>query len=174
MRWVLLLRGINVGTAKRMPMAELRAMLERLGFEDVKTLLNSGNAVFSAPSPSASRLTASIGQAVVSTFGFSSKCFVLSGRDLETIARENALADRTDNDSRLVVAFLPDGLSAKVAALVGRRWGDEALAVGSRAAYLWCPGGIAVSPLVETVGRALGTDVTMRNWATVKKIRNVL
>ncbi|SRR5690606_2965472 len=171
MTWILLLRGINVGKAKRMPMAELRRMLEQLGYRDVATLLNSGNVVFKAASAKADALGTRIERAIEKTFGFSSRCFVLSARDLSTMIAENPLVERADNPSRLVVAFLPDrALGARLRPLLDQTWGEEALAVGSRAAYLWCPHGIAVSPLVEAVGRALGTEVTMRNWATVEKL----
>jgi uncharacterized protein (DUF1697 family) len=175
MTWILLLRGINVGRAKRMPMAELRRMLEDLGFRDVSTLLNSGNAVFTASrAATADALTKRIERAVEKTFGFTARCFVLSARDLSTVMAENRLVDRADNPSRLVVAFLPDAaLGARLRPLLDQAWGEEALAVGTRAAYLWCPHSIAVSPLIEAVGRALGTEVTMRNWATVEKIARV-
>lgn len=172
-RWILLLRGINVGRAKRMAMADLRRMLESLGFGSVRTLLNSGNVVFSAPAGAKpSQLVATIEPAILETFGFTSKCFVLSAAALDTIVRENTLADRAENPSRLVVVFLSEaGVGRRLAPLAGDAWGDEALAVGSLAAYLLCPGGIATSPLVEAVGRALRTEVTMRNWATVLKLQ---
>jgi uncharacterized protein (DUF1697 family) len=54
--------------------------------------------------------------------------------------------------------------------LAARKWGREMLATGPRAAYMWCPDGMIESPLVQAVGRAMGEDLTVRNWATVTKL----
>ncbi len=54
--------------------------------------------------------------------------------------------------------------------LLKESFGDERLAVGADAAYLWLPQGVIVSRLAKAVDRALGDSVTMRNWATVLKL----
>lgn len=172
-RHVLLLRGVNVGGNKRVPMADLRGMLERMGHTNVRTLLNSGNAVFDAQETTTpARLTSAIEAAIESTFGFASRSFVLTAASLDIVIRENALADRADNPSRLLVTFLASPADVTtLAPLEAREWGRDALAVGSRAAYLWCPDGMLESPLPEAVGRVVKHDVTTRNWATVLKLQ---
>ncbi len=172
-RKVLLLRGVNVGGHKRVPMADLRRMLERIGHTNVRTLLNSGNAVFDArPSSSPAQLASAIETAIEATFGFTSRSFVLTAASLDVVVRENPLVDRVDNASRLLVSFLASPADRKqLAPLAAREWGTDAFAVGSRAAYLWCPAGMLESPLPEAVGRAVGNEVTTRNWATVLKLQ---
>lgn len=174
-RHVLLLRGVNVGGHKKVPMAELRRMLDAIGHTNVRTLLNSGNAVFDvARATPVAKLTSTIASAIETTFGFSARPFVLTASDLDEAVTENTLASACDNPSRLMVAYF--GAAADrdtVAPLARQRWGDEALAVGSHAAYVWCPHSILESPAFEAVGRALGTSCTTRNWATTLKIQAI-
>ncbi len=170
--YVALFRGINVGKAKRVAMADLRALLERLGYRDVRTLLNSGNAVFRAVRTSPEKAAARIGAAVERELGVSARVTVLTGADLETAAAENPLVETATNPSRLLVAFLNDPADrAKVLPLARRDWAPEALAVGSRAVYLWCPDGVLKSAAARALERTLGEGVTSRNRTTVEKLR---
>lgn len=172
-RHVLLLRGVNVGGNKKVPMAGLRQMLSDLGHGNVRTLLNSGNAVFDAPRAAPSgRLAAAIEAAIEKTFGFSSRSFVLTAAELEVAIDENPLVSRATNPSRLLVAFLMEADDTRrLKTLPTQPWGDDAIAIGSRAAYLWCSEGISRSELPDAVGRAVKHDVTTRNWATVLKLQ---
>jgi uncharacterized protein (DUF1697 family) len=172
-RHVLLLRGVNVGPHKRVPMAELRRMLEGMGYTNVRTLLNSGNAVFDVPrSVAVSRLTSTIGAAIEKTFGFSARPFVLTSSKLDEVIAQNTLAESTNNASRLVIAYFGAASDqAKVEALARRDWGAEALAIGTHAAYVWCPNSILESPAFDAVARVLGDSCTTRNWATTLKLQ---
>jgi uncharacterized protein (DUF1697 family) len=155
-------------------MADLRAVVERLGYRDVRTLLNSGNVVFTtraSPSTAANRIEREIEKQL----GVSAKVIVLTGRELEQIVAENSLAARADNPSRLLVAvFATAEQRASLNRLKPDQDGNVALAIGTRAAYLWCPDGILASPLVEIVMRSLGHATTTRNWATILKLRAAL
>jgi len=172
-RFVLLLRGVNVGGHKKVPMADLRAMLERLGYTHVRTLLNSGNAVFDTrPGTNPAALAAGIEAAIVDTFGFGARTFVLRAPDLDTVVSENPLVTSTSNPSRLMVAFFASPADReKVVPLVPRPWGEEALGVGSKAAYVWCPRNVLDSQAFDAVARVLGTGTTTRNWATTLKLQ---
>ena len=167
---IALLRGINVGRAKRVGMAQLRALVESLGYRDVRTLVNSGNIIFESsdqPNRAASRIEAEIREQL----GFSSRVTVLTAAEVGSIASQNELAERATDLSRLLVAVLNDPASlACLTPLADQDWGAEALVLGSRAAYIWCPDGILASRLPEAVGRALGDGVTTRNWATFMKL----
>ena len=168
---VALLRGINVGTAKRVAMADLRALVEDLGYGGVRTVLNSGNVVFSAPGTSAADAAAGIQAAVAQRLGVSCRVVALTAAELAAVVAGNPLAAVADNPSRLFVAVLADPADrALLEPLAGQDWAPEVLAVGARAAYLWCPAGMAASRLADAVGRALGDGVTTRNWATVAKL----
>jgi uncharacterized protein (DUF1697 family) len=172
-RYVLLLRGVNVGGHKKVPMADLKVMLAGLGFANVRTLLNSGNAVFDAPRPSPpERLASTIESAIERTFGFSSRSFVLTSEELDTVVTENTLAGGCDNPSRLMVAYYGSAADrGRVEPLTRQSWSPEALEVGSKAVYVWCPAGVLESELFDAVARSLKSGVTTRNWATTSKLQ---
>jgi uncharacterized protein (DUF1697 family) len=166
-----LLRGINVGKAKRVAMADLRALVADLGYADVRTLLNSGNIVFRGADEAPDAVGARIEAALPERLGLTSRITMLSGAELAAIVEANPLVDVATNPSRLLVAVLTNAADgAKLKPLAGQDWGDEALALGPRVVYAWCPEGVLASPLMEAVGRALGDAVTTRNWATITKL----
>jgi uncharacterized protein (DUF1697 family) len=170
-RRIALLRGINVGRAKRVAMADLRTVVEALGYSDVRTVLNSGNVVFTAPDESADRAAQRIEAALPDALGITSKVTGLNGETLATIVAENPLPQGVSSPSRLMVAFLAKATDrGKLDSLIGHDWAPDGLGVGSRAAYLWCPQGFLVSRLAEAAGRALGPSATTRNWGTVMKL----
>jgi uncharacterized protein (DUF1697 family) len=170
-RMVALLRGINVGKAKRVAMADLRSLLEELDYGDVKTLLNSGNVVFTAPRSTPGDAAARIEAALADRLGLASRVTVLTAAELAAAVAENPLEEVSTNPSRLMVSMLTDPADrVKLEPLAKRDWSPEALALGRRVAYLWCPAGILESLLAEAVGRALGDAVTTRNWATMTKL----
>jgi uncharacterized protein (DUF1697 family) len=174
-RYVALLRGINVGRAKRVAMGDLRALVERLGFSDVRTLLNSGNVVFTGDVAKTLEIARRIEEALVKRVGVSSATVVLTGDEVQTIVDDLPGWKSATNPSRLLVAVTPDAADCRrLGALTRQQWAPEAVAAGKRAAYLWCPEGVIASPLAQAVGRLLGDRVTMRNWATMVKLQALL
>ena len=166
-----MIRGINVGRAKRVAMADLREVVESLGYGDVRTLLNSGNVVLTAPGAAPDEVAARIEQALAAELGVSARVTVLTAAELAEAVAENPLEAVATDPSRLLLAVLrSSGDRAKLVPLASQDWGPEVLALGRRVAYVWCANGISVSALMEAVGRALGDAVTARNWATVKKL----
>lgn len=169
---VVLIRGINVGRAKRVAMADLRAMVEGLGFTDVRTVLNSGNVVFTADDATADEASARIEDGLAERLGVPARVTVLTGAELLEALDENPLEDVADDPSRLLLAVLADTADlASLEPLLDEDWAPEALALGPRVAYLWCPDGVAKSALNEAVGRALGDAVTTRNLKTMERLR---
>jgi uncharacterized protein (DUF1697 family) len=171
-RCIALLRGINVGKAKRISMADLRALVEELGYHDVRTLLNSGNVVFTAARSAPAGAGARIEEALAARLGVSVRVTVLTAPELGIVMDENPLLGIAADPSRLLVAVLATPADrARAEPLLDESWDPEVLALGSRAAYLWCPGGIAAGRLAEAVDRRLRGGVTARNWATMTKLR---
>jgi len=169
---VALIRGINVGKTKRIPMADLSATFTALKFQNVKTLLNSGNVIFEAPRPSAPKLAAAIVKAIAAKFGVTVSVAVLTAPELKKIIDENPLLSVAKDFSRHFVAFAPNSAAlAALQPLLQQTWKPDALAVTGRAAYLWCEAGAIDSKLSQIFGRKAGDTVTLRNWATVLKIQ---
>ena len=170
-RHIALIRGINVGKAKRVAMADLRTLVESLGFTEVRTLLNSGNVVFTSPKANPGDAAARMEKALAAQLGVSAKFTVISANELATAVAENPLLEMADNDSRLMVGFLRDPADqSKLESLAKHAWTPEGFASGTRVAYYWCPNGILESPLAKAVDKAMGDAITARNWATVLKL----
>lgn len=169
--FVALIRGINVGRAKRIAMSDLRKVVEGLGHDRVRTLLNSGNVVFEAQRPHATKLAQSIESGIASTFGISARVIVIAASDLAAIVNENPLRKVASDPARYMVAFVASSAALmKAKPLLEQAWAPEAFSIGTRAAYLWCANGIADSKLSKALGRAMGDAMTTRNWATVLKL----
>ncbi len=174
-RRVALLRGVNVGTAKRIAMADLRRLFEDLGFGDVRTLLNSGNVVFTVAGRVERDPSARIEKAIADRLGVSTRVTILTGSEVVEAVRANALASLATNPSRLMLMALRDAQTvAKLRPLLGETWKPEALALSGRMAYLWCPNGIIKSRLCAAVGRVVGESGTMRNLATMSKLAELV
>jgi uncharacterized protein (DUF1697 family) len=174
-RYVALFRGINVGKAKRIAMADLRALLGKLGFTGVQTLLNSGNAVFTAPAEPAGPLADRIRQAVHKKLGVDALVIVKSGKDIADIIKGNAIGRTATDSSRLLVAMTSEPKTlASLKKLAQSDWGDERLHVGKHAAYVWCANGILESKAAVALLGGLGNIGTTRNWATLEKIHALM
>lgn len=170
-RQVALLRGINVGRAKRVAMADLRALVETLGYSDVRTLLNSGNVVFTAPDTAESDAGSRIDKALETQLGVSSRVTSLTAPELASIAQDNPLPGIAHDPSRLLVTIPNDREDlVRLEPLLKQDWAPDVLAVGERVAYIWCSEGILASRLAETIGRMLRDGATSRNWATILKL----
>ncbi len=103
-----LLHGVKVGTARRVPMAAWRAQPASLGYGQVQTLLNSGNAVFRAPGRAGAPHARAIAAAIERGLGFRVPVQVKSAAQLTAIVAGNPLADSVADPARLLVAFAPD------------------------------------------------------------------
>jgi uncharacterized protein (DUF1697 family) len=165
---VALLRGINLGASRRVPMGELRERLHAAGYPGARTYLQSGNIVLDSdlgPGELAAELTARLEE----WFGFAVPVVVRSGAELAAIVAENPLAALAENPKYYVVTFLdrePD--PGAVARLAEQAREGEQLVHQGREIYVWHPGGQARSKLgLGLTAAKLGVLATARNWTTV-------
>jgi len=174
-RYVALLRGVNVGGAKRVPMADLRALLEQQGYRDIKTLLNSGNAVFSGSTERSAVHSQRIRAAIAEALGVDVPVIVKTAREMAAVVADNPLEGVANDPSRYLVALTRDAKSLSALASLGAAGGGgEEFRIGRHAAYLWCANGILESRLAVALLKGLGDTGTTRNWATVEKISALL
>jgi len=174
-RYVALFRGINVGKAKRVAMGDLRALLGKLGYTGVATLLNSGNAVFTGAAEPATRHADRIRQAVLKKTGVDALVIIKSAKDVAGIIEGNALKAVAGDPARLLVALTNDAKAlTSVKALARAEWGAEKIHVGKHAAYLWCANGILESRAAGALLKGLEGTGTTRNWATFNKIHALM
>jgi uncharacterized protein (DUF1697 family) len=165
MRQVALWRGINVGKAKRLAMADLKALLTDLGATQVTTVLNSGNAVFDARRGlSADRIRA----AVAERLGVDAAVILKTADEWAAIAAHQPIA-QADDPSRLLVAVTTHAEALQAAGQVVADSGEHYV-VTPHAAYLWCGNGILQSKAAVSLLKQLGDAGTTRNWATIGKL----
>lgn len=163
-----------MGRAKRIAMADLRKLVEDLGYGDVRTLLNSGNVVFTVPRSAKGDPASRIEAAIAKELGITSRVTVLPAAELAAILAENPLAAMARDPTRLFIAVLASAAERpRLRPLENEDWSPDVLAVGERAAYLWCPNGMAESRLYEEMARALRDAVTTRNGATFGKLQEL-
>jgi uncharacterized protein (DUF1697 family) len=183
---VALLRAINVGGAGKLPMTQLREVLEGLGHRDVATSIQSGNVVFTPPSTApTAELSRAIEDALEAAVGFRPPAVVLTGTELGAVHSDNPFPAVTE-PKQLHVGFFADALGSTYAAQARdaqRRAHEQGsrdeVAVSGSVVYLHTPDGIGRSRLAELIGRIRADDGakvqgTFRNWATVTKLLELL
>jgi uncharacterized protein (DUF1697 family) len=171
-RHVALLRAVNVGGRNRIAMSDLRELLEGLGYGEVRTHLQSGNAVFTAAGGSAERLGREIEGALAEEVGLVAKVLVRTRAELERAITANPLLEVADDHSRLLVTFLSDAPDREVIAeLAPADFEPDVFAVGEREIYAWYPEGVRATRLSNAFWeRRLGIVATGRNWRTVTRL----
>jgi uncharacterized protein (DUF1697 family) len=174
-KFVVLLRGVNVGKGNRVPMAQFKQGLEELGYTDVVTILNSGNALFSSPTKAITKHVKAISQLLIEQFHISTPVIVLPASLFAAIVEENPIVPAEGDHSKFLVAFAQDAENiAELAKSIPQTKLPDRFAVAHHAAYLYCPDGILQSATANAfVGKA-GRNVTTRNWATVLKLHKLL
>ena len=171
-QFVALLRGVNVGKAKRVPMEELRTLLSELNYTSVATLLNSGNAVFHASRGTSAKHAANIAAAISNKLQLEVPVVVKSASELGAIIVGNSIKVEAPDHPRLLVVFTQDTKALSdllaVAALVVS---PEQFVVGENAAYLLCARGILESKAGQALLGKAGQFATTRNFATTLKLQ---
>jgi len=169
--YIALFRGINVGGKNALPMKELVSALGDLGARNVKTYIQSGNAVFVSPEKDFKRLSAKISSEIDKRRGFKPHVLLLELEDLERAMRKNPFPEAVTDPKALHAGFLasaPENPNLK--ALEGLKSDSERFQLIGKVFYLHAPEGIGRSKLAANVERLLGAPMTDRNWRTVSKI----
>lgn len=172
-KYVVFLRGINVGGHKKVPMAELKKMLACMGFENIKTLLNSGNVVFETQKTDERELVKKISVELEKTFGFKIQTMVRSMEKIQQLIELDPFKEiQIDKDARLYATFLPEKIKSSLSLpYISSEKGFRILEKTDREVFsvlnLNELGSVAAMAIIE---KEYGKDVTTRNWNTVKKI----
>ena len=166
--WVALLRAVNLGPRNRVPMAELRALLEVEGFEDVRTYIASGNVLFRAGGGRAA-LARRLEELIAARFGVETPVVLRSFDELQAVASGHPFGDET---AQTHVTFLAAQPSAKaVAGLQALELGDDTVALVGADVYARLPNGVqGARASAAVLERQLGVPGTTRNWRTVTKL----
>jgi uncharacterized protein (DUF1697 family) len=169
-----LLRGINVGGHKMVPMADLRALLTKLDFGDVRTYLQSGNAVFTSTAGDEVELAQRLRQAITDHFGFPVDVLVRDHAYLKAVADACPFPAASLAGKQLHATFFSEPVDAsRFASIETTTYLPEEFQLGDRVLYLYAPDGIGRSKLAEALTKITPPKqiiATSRNWNTVTKL----
>ena len=169
-RYVVLLRAVNLGKARRVAMPRLREILTDAGHGRVVTHLASGNVLLDSPLGEA-ELATDVGQAIEREFGFAVPVVLRTADELATVVASDPFGSIATDPSRYSVTFLPERPAADLVAALPPAEGPGEYLLGGRELYLWLPDGIRDSPMaLWKWDRLLGTAGTNRNWNTVRRL----
>jgi uncharacterized protein (DUF1697 family) len=161
--YIALLRSVNVGTGRKVPMHDLRALFDTLGHANVRTYIQSGNVVFTAKAGAPARVRSSIERAIERDFGFEVAVLLRTRAELAKVVERNPFG------ADAYVTFLdekPD--RTRVAALDAAPYRPDEFVVDGRNVFLRCPNGYGRTKINNTFfERKLATKATTRNWKTV-------
>ncbi|MFB7089211.1 DUF1697 domain-containing protein [Streptomyces sp. NPDC056296] len=173
-KYAALLRGINVGGARKVPMADLRALLEGLGHDAVRTHLQSGQAVFASGHGDEESLAAELTRAIEERFGFAVDVIVRDHAYLQAVAEACPFPAAELEARQLHVTYFSAPVDEeRFEAIDGPAFRPEEFRLGDRALYLYAPDGLGRSKLAESLARPRvnkGLIATTRNWNTVVKL----
>ena len=170
-RQVAFLRGVNLGKTNRLAMADLKAALEGLGYTDVRTHGQSGNAVFDG-TDAAAKAERRIHDAVRKASGLDVAVVVRTRAQLARIVERNPLGDVAKDPKKHLVVFLAAKPKASaVKALDPAEFEPERFAIDGREVHVWLPNGVQRAKLGQSSWEPrLGVTGTARNWATVERV----
>ncbi len=169
-----LLRGVNVGKGRRVPMAGLRRILDQHGCGDVRTLLNSGNVVFDGRRAASARVAQDVAAWIADGLHVEVPVVVKSATEFAAIVAECPYAPGALDPSRLLVACAQTQAGLQALRPLHELASAAEFHLGERAAFLYCPDGILASRAADALARRYGHGVTTRNWATTLKIQALL
>jgi uncharacterized protein (DUF1697 family) len=167
--YICLLRGINVGGHKKIKMDALRSMFEDLGFEQVKTYIQSGNVIFRAQPTDSFLMATEIQAKIKEVFTFDVPVMVITQAEAEAVFANNPFVNIHNRDiNNMHVTFLSDQPEpANLARLTGD-FGEDEFAVGEKAIYIHLPERYKDTKLSNSFFESkLKLSATTRNWKTV-------
>lgn len=167
MVYIALLRAINLAAKRRVAMADLRAWLTALGYDDVRTLLQSGNAVFRTKKKEAT-VRKELEAALEKNAGFRIDCVLRSVDELRAVVAADPLGHVATNPSRYFVSFVD--VVAEWPEIDEAAYEPELVHLAEREAYFWLPEGTQNSKIMAAFPVRAGQIATVRNWNTVTKL----
>lgn len=171
--YIALLRGINVGGQKKMPMKELREMMVNAEFKDIHTYIQSGNIIFKSDLDSNKKLESLIQTSIKTTFGFVVPVIVKSVFEIKDILDKNPYDNKDDlAENRVYFVLLQNTPNQElVKALKDLYYPNEKFSISNECVYLCCKTGYGKARLNNNlIELKLGVRATARNYRTMNKL----
>lgn len=172
MKYVALLRGINVGGNNMIKMVELKDCFETMGFTNIRTYINSGNVIFESTAASSEKLVEKIERTLSTTFGFPLRIVLRSKTQMEEVAVNVPSSWKHEKDLRCYVSFVREPTTvAQVMSEVEIRENVDDVSVGPGVIYMsTLLSGITKSRFTRLIAKKIYQEVTIRNYNTLQKI----
>ena len=171
--YIALFRGVNVGGKNILPMKELVAIIESLGYSNVQTYIQSGNAVFQSKKKIEKNGAGDIGREILKKKGFEPKILLLSSKELQDVIKDNPFS--TDVGKALHFFFLDSQpKEPNLERLESLKVESEEFKMAKSVFYLYAPDGVGRSKLAAAVEKTIDVPVTARNWNTVSKLKSMV
>jgi len=174
MKYISILRGINVSGQKKIKMADLKALYEAQGFTEVTTYIQSGNVLFESDKQDRNELITIIEGAIENQYQFHVPVDLRTHQELESVINQCPFeeAKQEENGTKILVTFLKNTPSKEnIKNLLDKVKSPEQIQVSNNNVYLHCPNGYGKSKLSNTfIENKLKTSATTRNWKSIKKL----
>lgn len=174
MKYISILRGINVSGQKKIKMNDLKSLYETLGFQNVVTYIQSGNVIFDTLFKSKTNLKARIENAIEEKYKFHVPVEIRTNQEIANIIKNcpYGCIDLAEDGTKILVTFLSTiPLKEKIEDVLKYVVAPEKLVIRGKDVYLYCPNGYGKSKLSNTfLEHKLGIKATTRNWKSVHKL----
>lgn len=173
MKYIALLRGINVGGKNKIKMVELKNMFESLNYKNVRTYIQSGNVIFDYDITDTIKLANSIENKINEIFGLLVKIIIRTDEEFRNIVKNNPFVNESNIElDKLHVIFMLDKLETDAELLLSiKKEKNEKYSINSREIYLYCPNGYGKTKLNNAMfEKKFNTVSTTRNWKTINNI----
>lgn len=171
--YITILRGINVSGHKKIIMNDLKVLLSTLGFENIRTYIQSGNVIFQAAKANTEKLAAAIEKDIKTKYEFEVPVLVLTQTDLKTVIDDNPfLKEKGTVPDKLHITFLADTPEQEnIEKLSAANYEPDKFKIKNKAVYIYCPNGYGNTKLTNTFfENKLKVTATTRNWKTVNTL----
>jgi uncharacterized protein (DUF1697 family) len=177
MRYIAILRGINVGANRKVPMAELKILLAKLGLINVQTYIQSGNIIFElSKSEPVLELQDRLHQAISETFGFDIPVIIRTAEEMgKSIANNPFLKEKDADIERLHLTFLKENPSPELVEKIKQlQFLPDRFDIIGNDVFIYCENGYGTSKLINPFfEKKLKVAATTRNWKTVMKLHEM-
>jgi uncharacterized protein (DUF1697 family) len=171
--YLVLFRGLNIGGHNKLPMKELASLLQELGYNNIKTYIQSGNVIFDMASRNREKLCSDIADAIQQQYGFLPGVMMLSAPELENMIAHNPFP--MDNGKALHFLFMFERpKNPDLERLNALKTNREQFLIANKVFYLYAPDGVGRSRLAMSAERCLGVKTTGRNWNTISRLSEML
>jgi len=177
MRYISLLRGINVSGQKKIKMSDLKSLYEKLGFKDVLTYIQSGNVIFNTDIKNRAEIITLTESGIKGKYKFHVSVTLRTRREISSIIKKCPFGtvDVARDGAKILVTFLSAKPPKDKLALIKKSVAaSEKIALMGNEMYLYCPNGYGKSKLSNSfLENKLGVVATTRNWKSVHKLHDL-